>query len=84
MTDEHELKMSPLSREITRDGVTVYIDIYEDGDGGWTLEVVDEYSNSTVWNDPFDTDEDALREALDSIEREGIISFIGPEMGVLH
>jgi hypothetical protein len=84
MTEEHELKMSPLSRTITRDGVTVYIDIFEDDEGGWVLEVVDEYNNSTVWNDPFDTDEAALQEALDSIEKEGIVSFIGPETGVLH
>jgi hypothetical protein len=73
-----------LSRTITRDGVTVYIDIFEDDEGGWVLEVVDEYNNSTVWNDPFDTDEAALQEALDSIEKEGIVSFIGPETGVLH
>lgn len=84
MTEEHEIKMSPLCREVTRDGVTVYIDIYEDGAGGWILEVVDEYNNSTVWNDPFDTDEAALREALDAIENEGIVSFIGSETGVLH
>lgn len=84
MTEEHEIKISPLSQAITRDGVTVYIDIYEDGDGGWILEVVDEYNNSTVWNESFDTEEAALREALDSIDKEGIVSFIGPETGVLH
>lgn len=84
MTEEHEIKMSPLCQAVTRDGVTVHIDIYEDGDGGWTLEVVDEYNNSTVWNESFDTDEAALREAMDSIDKEGIVSFVGPQTGVLH
>ncbi|MHA2092509.1 MAG: hypothetical protein ACW98K_16805 [Candidatus Kariarchaeaceae archaeon] len=84
MNEDHEVKMSPLCQEVTRVGKTVQIDIYEDGEGGWILEVIDEYNNSSVWDDPFDTDESALKEALDTIEKEGIESLIGPESGVLN
>jgi allophanate hydrolase subunit 1 len=68
---------SPLSQYISRDGLTVRVDIYEDGDGGWILEVVDSYNNSTVWNDPFPTDEQALAEVLRTIEEDGITSLVG-------
>jgi hypothetical protein len=40
---------SPLAQSVTRDGKTVRVDIYEDGEGGWLLEVVDEHGNSTAW-----------------------------------
>ena len=69
--------LSPLTQPITHDGKTVRVDIYEDGAGKWILEVVDEYNNSTVWDDPFPTDQDALNEALRTIAEEGIESLIG-------
>jgi len=68
---------SPLSQYVSRDGLTVRVDIYEDGEGGWILEVVDSYNNSTVWQDPFPSDEEALVEALRTIEEDGIASLIG-------
>ena len=55
--------------------------IYEDGDGGWILEVVDENDNSTVWDEPFDSDQSALDEVLETIEDDGIDSLIGPPPG---
>jgi uncharacterized protein len=40
--------------------------------------VVDEFGNSTVWNEPFPTDNAALAEALNTtIDTEGIASVIG-------
>jgi hypothetical protein len=69
--------MSALSQSVTRDGKTVQIDIYEDGNNGWVLEVIDEYDNSTVWDDPFSNEQGALDEVLKSIEEEGIDSLIG-------
>ena len=84
MHEDYEVKMSPLCQSVTSDERTVQVDIYEDGAGGWLLEVVDEYNNSTVWEDPFKTDQEALDEALDTIEKEGIGSLIGPELGASH
>lgn len=64
---------SPLSQPVTRDGKTVQVEIYEDGEGGWILEIVDAYFNSTVWNESFQSDQDALDEALRTIAEEGRI-----------
>ena len=69
--------MSPLAQSVTCDGKTVRIDIYENGEGGWILEVVDEYGNSTVWDDAFASDREALDETLKTIDAEGIDSLIG-------
>lgn len=43
-----------------------------------TLEVVDQYNTSTVWDDEFDTDQAALDEALHTLREEGIDSLSGP------
>ena len=75
--EEFEVIMSALSEKYTHDGMIVHIDIYQDGEGGWILEVVDDYNNSTVWEDPFPTDAAALNEAHEVIHNEGIKAFIG-------
>ena len=77
MDDDDKIKKSPLCQSVTRDGETVHIDIYEDGESGWVLEIVDTNNNSTTWNESFETDTSALKEALFAIEKEGIHSFIG-------
>lgn len=69
---------SPLSQRVAREGTALEIEIYEDGTGGWLLKVVDEFGNSTVWDEPFPTDAAALAEALKTIDTEGIASVIGP------
>jgi uncharacterized protein len=69
--------VSPLSRRLSREGTTVDIQIYYDGKAGWLLERVDEFGNSTVWDESFPTDSTALAEALNTIETEGIASVIG-------
>jgi hypothetical protein len=71
------LIVSPLSQRVTRDGTAVEVEIYGDGNGAWLLEVVDEFGNSTVWDDSFPTDRAALAEALNVIDGEGIAAVIG-------
>jgi uncharacterized protein len=70
-------RLSTLCQSVTRDGKTVQVDIYADGDGGWLLEVVDQHGNSTVWNDSFSTDREALDVVLTTIDEEGIDALIG-------
>jgi len=77
MSDD-DVKMSPLSQSFEQGGQWVEIEIYEDGEGGWLLEIVDEGNNSTMWEDAFDSDDAALAEALAALEEHGIESFIGP------
>lgn len=76
--EEFVPKESALSQPYSEGETTVQIDIYEDGEGGWLLEIIDENDNSTVWEDAFDTDQEALEEALDALREEGIDTFVGP------
>jgi len=75
--DDQYPEHSPLGQSLTRDGKTVRVEIYEDGEGGWLLEMVDQYGNSTVWDEPFQSDRAALDEAIKTIDEEGIDSLIG-------
>jgi hypothetical protein len=77
MNDDPEVKISPLCQDISSGGKTVTVEIYEDGQGGWLLEVVDEHGNSTVWDDSFPTDASALAEVKKTILEEGIQALIG-------
>lgn len=69
--------LSSLSQRVARDGTAVEIEIYENGEGGWLLEIVDEFGNSTVWDKSFPTDHAALAEALKTIDTEGIAAVMG-------
>jgi uncharacterized protein len=85
MEDEYPIEESPLNRTVTRDGMSVEIQIYRGGDEkGWTLEVVDHEFASTVWDDLFATDQAALEEAMRTIEEDGISSFLRPPDSELH
>lgn len=75
--DDISVKHSPLCQSLTQNRKTVQVEIYEDGEGGWLLEVVDDYGNSTVWDQSFASDQEALDEALRTIEEDGIESLIG-------
>jgi hypothetical protein len=44
---------------------------------GRSVEVVDEYGNSTVWDNLFPTDQAALDEAMRTIDEQGIDAVIG-------
>lgn len=82
MNAEPNLELSPLSQDLSSGGKTVSIEIYRlEGEISWTLEVVDEYNNSTVWDDSFETDSAALTEAKKTVLAERIDSLIGPEDG---
>ncbi len=84
MSNDPVPKESPLSQAVERDGRSVKVDIYDDGKGGWLLEVVDEFGNSSVWDQSFETELDALDEALKTIREEGIESLIGSDGSVAH
>ncbi|MFT5084984.1 MAG: hypothetical protein ACI9Y1_003041 [Lentisphaeria bacterium] len=76
MNTEIEIKKSPLCQTVESNEKTVQVEIYSDGNGKWLLEVVDEYNNSTVWEDLFPSDQAALDELNDTIKTEGIDCLI--------
>ena len=82
MNDEPNLEVSPLSQEVSSGGRTVSVEIFRlEGETSWALEVVDEYNNSTVWDDTFETESAALSEAKKTILSEGVSSLVGPKDG---
>lgn len=78
MYDEKDLIYSPLQQKYTADGKTVEVFIYRLPDSGWTLEIVDQYDNSTVYDGEFATDQEAFDLFLEEVESEGIAAMIGP------
>jgi hypothetical protein len=85
MQEEYEIENSRLCQKVSRDGMTVEVLIYRGKeDPGWLLEVVDQEDGSTVWDDLFPTEEEALAEALNTIETEGIACFLRDSSDSLH
>ena len=77
--------MSPLCREIIKDGTRIQVDIYRgESETGWILEVIDEEDASTIWDEPFDTDQEALDTVIKVIELDGIRSFLDGEYEMIQ
>ena len=75
---EDDLIESLLDQTYSKDGKSIKIEIYRMPDTGWNVQVVDTFGNSTVWDDEFESDKEALQFVLAEIERDGIDEFIGP------
>ena len=80
--NEKDLIDSELNQKYTKDGKSVEIQIYRMPNTSWVLEVVDSFGNSTVFEDEFATEGEALSYIIDEIERDGIEGFIGSENSV--
>ena len=81
-----EIESSPLCEDVTRDGITVRVEIYRlaGSNEGWSLEVVDQKGASTVWSELFAKDTDAYAEFYRTLETEGIRSFAEQPSGRAH
>jgi hypothetical protein len=77
MQTEPEIIYSPLQQTYSISDKSIEIEIYRLPDTGWTVEVVDVYGNSTVWDGEFATDQLAFDEVMKTIEEEGIDVLIG-------
>jgi len=75
--DENDLVYSKHCQSVSSKGKTVKLEIYSSGKSDWILEVVDEENNSTVWDNPFSTDDEAYQEFQKTLTEEGIESMIG-------
>lgn len=73
--------MSPLCQSLSSGGRTVQVEIYKSEQGLWILELEDKCGNSTVWDNQFTTDAEALTEAKKVVLEERITAFIGPADG---
>jgi len=85
MDDDFRIVESPLSTSVTQDGMTIEVHIYRgEKDDGWTLEVVDQLGGSTVWEEIFASDVDALEEVKRTIAEEGLASLLTDSPEQLH
>lgn len=86
MTEEGpEIVVSPLSCEFTKDDITVEVMIYRTGDEtDWILEVLYNEDISTIWEEPFETDQEAYVEFSRTVEHEGMNTFLDDESGTIH
>ena len=75
--DEKDLIDSALNQTYTKNGKSVEIHIYRMPNTSWILEVVDSFGTSTVFDEEFATDSEALSYVIGEIERDGIEGFIG-------
>ena len=69
-----DIEFSPLCQNVTRDGTTVRVSIYRirDVEQRWTLEVVDRNNASAVWDELFDTEDDAILAFGAALDATGI------------
>ena len=83
MNRDPELVRSSYSGPVTRQAITVRLEIYRlEGDRQWVLEVVNQNGTSTVWENLFDTDGAAYEAFEAAVEHEGIGTFLD-EVGAL-
>jgi len=82
LNQETEIEYSEFSQNLSSGGKTLSVKIYRiKGTEGWSLEIVDEYNNSTVWDDLFQSDTAAITEAKKSILEDTAAVFVGPSNG---
>ena len=71
------LVRSGLSGIVSKDNVTVKVIIVRlESESKWSFEVVNYAFTSIVWDDLFDSDEDAYAEFEKTFEEEGIRAFL--------
>lgn len=75
MFPEPSLIYSPLQQTVQENGRSAEIHIYRSPDSLWILEVVDDRNNSTVWEEEFESDQQALESALGAIREVGLAAF---------
>ena len=69
---EPEFIEAATNHGVTRHGLTSQVEIYGDGEGRWILEVIDAQGTSIVWDEHFETGQEALDEAIESLESNPI------------
>jgi hypothetical protein len=71
---------SLLSQSFFDGEITVEVEIYRIANvDGWTLELIDEDGSSTIWQDIFASDAEALSEFFDGLASLGLAKLIDPD-----
>jgi hypothetical protein len=68
---------SRLNGHFTKDGVTVEVSIISNNlDPAWSLEVINDVGTSIVWDQQFETDDQAYAAFRQVVEEEGMKAFL--------
>ncbi len=79
--DEPKLIISDKCKSVFVDGYRFEIEIYRpENQDTWTLEAIDAEDASYVWDDKFITDQEALDVAVDILNSEGALGFMGKDL----
>ncbi len=73
--DDVTLIYSPHCQVVTHEGVDLDVQIYTGAEPGWLLEVVNERGTSIVWDDLFETDDEAFAAFKRTLDEEGLAAF---------
>jgi hypothetical protein len=77
--------VSGRSQTFSKDGITVDVRIYRlEDEPKWLLEVVNEDGSSIVWDDLFDTDDEAFMAFEEAVEEDGMTTFLDDDVPTLH
>lgn len=77
---ESKLVMSDKCGSVVVDGYRFEIEVYRlESQATWTLEVIDYENASYVWDDKFGSDQEALEVALQVLNNEGALTFMGAD-----
>ena len=78
------LVRSGLSGIVSKDDITVEVFIYRlENEPKWSLEVVNDACTSIVWDDLFDSDDEAYAEFQQTVEEEGMLRSWTTKMSFL-
>lgn len=82
--EEPNLVTSGHSKAATVDDVLFQIEIYRlEHEPAWMLEVVDPQGTSVVWDDPFESDQEAFDTAIATIQEDGAEAFMRDDSNVV-
>ncbi|WP_413711660.1 hypothetical protein [Rhizobium sp. Rhizsp82] len=76
MEQDPKIVFSKFCTSFSKDGVVVEVRIFRiETEDTWHLEVINERNTSTVWDNPFETEDAAWSEFLATVEQEGMGAF---------
>ncbi len=81
-SDDPKIIDSKHSGYVTREGVTIELCIYRLEHTKLTLEVVDAEGTSTVWDDEFESDDDALAEFERTVRKAACLNSYPPPRSI--
>ncbi|MGK9055184.1 hypothetical protein [Neorhizobium petrolearium] len=86
MAKKARTEHSDFSGEYEEDGITVIVDIFRPlgSNGPWTMEVTSPSEEVTEWEEPFETEEEAWLEFVETVEAEGIWTFLDNASPAVH